>query len=59
MNIGHGFDIHRLEVGIQLVIGGVDIPWTHGLSGYSDDTVGVYSAYQNVSRDRIIRLRYV
>ena len=35
MNIGHGFDIHRLEVGAHLVIGGVDIPWTHGLVAVS------------------------
>jgi len=43
MNIGHGFDIHRLEVGVHLVIGGVDIPWTHGLAGHSDADVLIHA----------------
>ena len=43
MNIGHGFDIHRLEVGAHLVIGGVDIPWTHGLAGHSDADVLIHA----------------
>ena len=43
MRIGHGFDMHRLEVGAHLVIGGVDIPWTHGLVGYSDADVLIHA----------------
>ena len=43
MKIGHGFDMHRLEVGTHLVIGGVDIPWTHGLTGYSDADVLIHA----------------
>jgi 2-C-methyl-D-erythritol 2,4-cyclodiphosphate synthase len=43
MNIGHGFDMHRLEVGVHLVIGGVAIPWTHGLVGHSDGDVLIHS----------------
>ena len=43
MNIGHGFDMHRLEVGAHLVIGGVDIPWTHGLAGHSDADVLIHA----------------
>ena len=43
MKIGHGFDMHRLEVGAHLVIGGVDIPWTHGLTGHSDADVLIHS----------------
>ena len=43
MNIGHGFDIHRLEVGAHLIIGGVDIPWTHGLVGHSDADVLIHA----------------
>ena len=43
MNIGHGFDIHRVEDGAQLVIGGVDIPGTHGLVGHSDADVLIHA----------------
>ena len=43
MKIGHGFDMHRLEVGVHLVIGGVNIPWTHGLSGHSDADVLIHA----------------
>ena len=43
MKIGHGFDMHRLEVGARLVIGGVDIPWTHGLVGHSDADVLIHA----------------
>ena len=43
MRVGHGFDMHRLESGGRLVIGGVDIPWTHGLVGHSDADVLVHA----------------
>jgi len=43
MKIGHGFDMHRLEVGALLVIGGVGVPWTHGLVGYSDSDVLIHA----------------
>lgn len=33
---GLGYDSHRLEQGRRLVLGGVDIPHTHGLMGHSD-----------------------
>ena len=39
MRVGHGFDIHRLEMGGRLVIGGVHIPWSQGLVGHSDADV--------------------
>ena len=34
--IGFGYDIHRLEAGRRLVLGGVDIPNAVGLLGHSD-----------------------
>lgn len=34
--IGEGWDIHALVVGRRLVLGGVEIPHTHGLMGHSD-----------------------
>lgn len=37
--IGHGYDVHRLVEGRRCVLGGVDIPHTHGLDGHSDADV--------------------
>ena len=34
--IGTGYDSHRFEEGGRLVLGGVEIPHTHGLKGHSD-----------------------
>jgi 2-C-methyl-D-erythritol 2,4-cyclodiphosphate synthase len=34
--IGFGYDIHRLEAGRRLVIGGTEIPWDKGCAGHSD-----------------------
>jgi len=39
MRIGMGYDVHRLVVGRDLIIGGVTIPHTHGLLGHSDADV--------------------
>lgn len=39
MRIGIGFDVHRLIPGRRLVLGGVEIPFTHGLEGHSDADV--------------------
>lgn len=36
IRIGNGYDIHRLEAGRKLILGGVDIPHTLGLMGHSD-----------------------
>ena len=37
--IGQGFDVHKLEVGTPLVIGGVSIPYDKGSIGHSDGDV--------------------
>lgn len=34
--IGHGFDVHKLESGYPLILGGVNIPWHLGAVGHSD-----------------------
>jgi len=34
--IGTGYDIHRLEVGRPLILGGIEIPFEKGLVGHSD-----------------------
>ena len=39
MRIGIGYDIHPLTQGRRLVLGGVDIPFNKGLSGWSDADV--------------------
>ncbi|HET9440192.1 MAG TPA: 2-C-methyl-D-erythritol 2,4-cyclodiphosphate synthase [Longimicrobiales bacterium] len=36
MRVGIGYDSHRFVEGRRLVLGGVEIPHTHGLSGHSD-----------------------
>jgi len=39
MRIGHGYDVHRLVEGRELIMGGVSIPWDLGLLGHSDADV--------------------
>jgi 2-C-methyl-D-erythritol 2,4-cyclodiphosphate synthase len=36
LRIGYGFDIHGVVTDRALVLGGVSIPWDHGLEGHSD-----------------------
>ncbi len=44
MRVGIGYDIHRLEAGHRLVLGGVEIPHAYGLVGHSDADVIVHAA---------------
>ena len=37
--VGAGFDAHRLEAGVPLVLGGVELPFERGLAGHSDGDV--------------------
>ena len=39
MRIGHGYDVHRLTEGRDLILGGVTIPYEKGLLGHSDADV--------------------
>ncbi len=41
--IGFGYDIHRLEAGRRLVLGGTDIPAAAGLLGHSDGDALVHA----------------
>lgn len=43
MRIGHGYDVHKLVVGRKLILGGCEIPHTHGLLGHSDADVLVHA----------------
>ena len=39
LRVGLGFDIHPLVTGRKLVLGGIEIPFARGLSGWSDGDV--------------------
>ena len=39
MRIGHGYDVHRLVPGRDLILGGVKIEYELGLLGHSDADV--------------------
>jgi 2-C-methyl-D-erythritol 2,4-cyclodiphosphate synthase len=41
--IGHGYDIHRLEDGRPLWLGGVHVPFPRGLLGHSDGDVVLHA----------------
>ncbi|MCP4623315.1 MAG: 2-C-methyl-D-erythritol 2,4-cyclodiphosphate synthase [bacterium] len=43
MNVGIGYDVHKLVAGRKLVLGGVDIPFEKGLLGHSDADVLVHA----------------
>lgn len=43
MRIGHGYDVHRFVEGRRLILGGVELPHTHGLLGHSDADVLTHS----------------
>jgi len=38
-HVGVGYDVHALVPGRKLILGGVEIPHTHGLEGHSDADV--------------------
>lgn len=41
--IGHGYDVHRLVSGRDLILCGVQIPWEKGLDGHSDADVALHA----------------
>lgn len=43
MRIGHGYDVHPLVVGRDLILGGVKIPHSKGLQGHSDADVLIHA----------------
>ncbi|MFL5328775.1 MAG: 2-C-methyl-D-erythritol 2,4-cyclodiphosphate synthase [Gemmataceae bacterium] len=43
MRVGSGHDTHRLQPGLPLILGGVNIPHTHGLAGHSDADVVLHA----------------
>ena len=45
MRIGMGYDVHRLQEGCKLIMGGVEIPYEKGLLGHSDAVLQTQKAY--------------
>lgn len=43
IRIGHGYDVHPLVAGRDLILGGVKIPHGKGLHGYSDADVLIHA----------------
>ena len=43
LRVGQGYDVHRLCEGRDLIIGGVNIPYSKGLLGHSDADVLVHA----------------
>ena len=43
LRVGHGFDAHRFQAGGRLVLGGVEVPHSHGLEAHSDGDVVLHA----------------
>ena len=43
IKVGFGFDVHRLEEGMPLTIGGIEVPYLKGSFGHSDADVLVHA----------------
>ncbi len=41
--VGQGFDVHAFEAGDHVVLGGVRIPFEHGLAAHSDGDVAIHA----------------
>lgn len=48
LRIGHGYDVHRLVEGRDLILGGVKIPHVTGLLGHSDADVLLHALMDSV-----------
>ena len=49
MRIGHGYDVHRLTEGRDLILGGVKIDYPMGLDGHSDADVLLHAVMDALS----------
>ena len=41
--VGIGYDVHKLVKGRKLMLGGIEVPYTHGLDGHSDADVVLHA----------------
>ncbi len=45
---GIGYDVHRFSRNTELVLGGISIPYSFGLLGYSDGDVLIHSIIDSI-----------
>ncbi len=43
VRVGFGYDVHKLVKGRKLMLGGIEVPYTHGLDGHSDADVVLHA----------------
>ncbi len=43
IKVGFGYDVHRLEAGYKLMIGGIEVPFEKGSVGHSDGDVLIHA----------------
>lgn len=48
MKIGIGYDVHKLEKGRKLILGGLEIPHEKGLDGHSDADVLIHAIMDSI-----------
>ena len=48
MRIGHGYDVHALCEGRELILGGVKVPHERGLMGHSDADVLLHAVMDSI-----------
>ena len=48
LRIGHGYDVHKLTCGRDLILGGVNIPHSLGLLGHSDADVLIHAIMDSI-----------
>lgn len=48
LRIGHGYDVHKLTCGRDLILGGVNIPHSLGLLGHSDADVLIHAVMDSI-----------
>ncbi|MEG6569577.1 2-C-methyl-D-erythritol 2,4-cyclodiphosphate synthase [Thermoanaerobacterium thermosaccharolyticum] len=48
MRVGIGYDVHKLEAGRKLILGGVQIPYEKGLLGHSDADVLIHAVIDGI-----------
>ena len=48
LRIGHGYDVHKLVEGRDLILGGVNIPHKLGLLGHSDADVLIHAVMDSI-----------
>jgi hypothetical protein len=54
--VGHGWDLHRLEPGYPLIVGGIDIPHDRGCVAHSDGNAPAgLPGFVHPSPPRVIR----